>query len=360
MPEHPRLILLNPGPVNLSDGVRQALTQPDLCHREPEFAELQATIRSRLVEVYERSPEIWAAVLLAGSGTAAVEAMLTSLVPKTGKVLVLENGVYGERMTDMCRLYGINHRRLTYSWGDSIPFDDVQRELDAHPAISHAAVVHHETTTGRLNDLTAIGELCHGRGITLLVDGVSSFAAEKIDFDYLGACAATANKCLHGAPGVSFVLVRRDLLDTPTRRGLYLDLANYCQAQDENTTPFTQPIQLYYALNQALKELQAQGGWRMRQTRYQTLARRIRKALAELGVDALLAEHESSVVLNAYRLPAGQDYETLHDHLKRRGFIVYAGQGGLQQKIFRISTMGAITDQDIGRLIFTFNSVLGP
>ena len=183
MPEQPTFILLNPGPVNLTDGVRQALTQPDLCHREPEFARLQSTIRQRLLSVYELVPETWTAVLLAGSGTAAVEAMITSLVPQNDHVLVLENGVYGERMSKMCRVYGIEYHALTYPWGDPIPFDDVQRELDGHPEITHVAVVHHETTTGRLNDLTAIGKLCVDRGIPLLVDGVSSFAAEAIDFD---------------------------------------------------------------------------------------------------------------------------------------------------------------------------------
>ena len=121
---------------------------------------------------------------------------------------------------------------------------------------------------------------------------------------------------------------------------MYLDLGTYCRAQDKATTPFTQPIQVYYALNQTLEELQQQGGWTTRQARYRSLAQRVRKALAELGIEPLLSEQESSVVLNAYRLPTGQDYETLHDGLKRRGFIIYAGQGGLQHKIFRISTMG--------------------
>ena len=353
------MILLNPGPVNLTDGVRQALTQADLCHREPEFAELQDSIRHGLLEVYELSPQTWAAVLLAGSGTAAVEAMLTSLVPTNGQLLILENGVYGERMTQMCRVYGIGHLTLTYRWGDPLPFDDVQRELDKHPGIDHVALVHHETTTGRLNDLTAIGELCQGRGIPLLVDGVSSFAAEPIDFKFIGACAATANKCLHGVPGVSFVLTRREYLNSVPQRSLYLDLGTYCRAQDQDTTPFTQPIQVYYALHRALKELQERGGWPMRQDRYRTLALRIRKALVELGIEPLLSEHESSVVLHAYRLPPGQDYETLHDGLKRRGFIIYAGQGTLQHKIFRISTMGAINDEDIGRLIAALREIVG-
>jgi len=96
-----RLVLLNPGPVNLSDRVRQALQKPDLCHREAEFVTLQASIQSRLLRVYGLDNTDWAAVLLTGSGTAAVEAMVTSCVPRGGRLLVMDNGVYGQRIKTM-------------------------------------------------------------------------------------------------------------------------------------------------------------------------------------------------------------------------------------------------------------------
>ncbi|MDQ4146088.1 MAG: 2-aminoethylphosphonate aminotransferase, partial [Pseudomonadota bacterium] len=123
------MILLNPGPVNLTAGVREALAGPDLCHRESEFANLQASIRQKLLDVYGLSSRKWAAVLLAGSGTAAVEAMLTTLMPQERKLLVIENGVYGERMSTIARVHGIRYRVLSHAWGALLNLDGIQQAL---------------------------------------------------------------------------------------------------------------------------------------------------------------------------------------------------------------------------------------
>lgn len=357
------MILLNPGPVNLSPGVRQALTAPDLCHREPEFAELQSSIRRRLLEVYHLLPAHWAAVLLTGSGTAAVEAMITSLIPRDGRLLVVENGAYGERMSNIARIHRIEHRALRRGWGDAIATRELVESLDKQPAISHVALVHHETTTGRLNRLAEIGALCRARGVDVLVDAVSSFGAEALDFEAWGivACAATANKCLHGAPGVSFVVAQRSAIFAASQvpRTLYLDLATYCREQDSHGTPFTQSVPVFYALAQALKELaDEEGGWRQRRRHYTELVRRVRQGLADLGIRPLLAEEESSVALSAYHLPEGLGYAELHDGLKERGFVIYAGQGEFARRIFRVSTLGAITREDIERFLLAFEEIL--
>jgi 2-aminoethylphosphonate-pyruvate transaminase len=211
------MLLLNPGPVTLSERVRRSLLQPDLCHRESEFFDLQDEARSRLLKVYGLDPGRWAAVLMTGSGTAAVESMMASLVAENGRVLVVENGVYGERIAQMCARYHIAHERLTGSWMEAPSLEAIRARLEyaaGEAAFTHLAVIHHETTTGRLNDLRALAQLCQGRDLQLLVDGVSSFGAEELDFDQgrLAAVAATANKCLHGVPGVSFVIVRREAL----------------------------------------------------------------------------------------------------------------------------------------------------
>ncbi len=358
------MILLNPGPVTLSPRVRKALTLEDLCHREPEFAALQDTIRAQLLNVYGLAADIFAPVLMAGSGTAAVEAMLTSVIPEHGRVLVIENGVYGERMTRMLEIHGIAHSRLSYTWRQQINPADVARELQSESAFTHVAVVHHETTTGRLNDLAALAELCNANNVSMLVDGVSSFGAEAIDFEgwNIAACAATANKCLHASPGVSFVIVNRQTLAgaEKAKRTLYLDLSEYCRAQDNQTTPFTQPVHLYYAFREALLEFEEQGGWRARQLCYRNHAHKVRQELVSLGVKPLLSENESSVVLNAYYLPESFSYTQLHDGLKMRGFIIYAGQGTLQRSLFRISTMGDISDDDMDRLLQSLRNIIQP
>ncbi len=349
------MILLNPGPVNLSERVRQALLRPDLCHREPEFTALQNGIREKLLRVYGLDPRQWAAVLLTGSGTAAVEAMISTLVPEAGKLAIIENGVYGERISQIARIYRIPHVRLQHHWAEPINLDALEACLRDMSEITHLAVIHHETTTGRLNPLEAVARICKGRGVQLLVDGVSSFGAERIEFEDWGiaGCAATANKCLHGVPGTSFAIVRRDALppeDTP-RRNLYLDLSAYCRNQDQGGTPFTQSVQTFYAIDEALDELAEEGGWAERHQQYQQRMTMVREGFEDLGIEPLLAREECSVVLNAFRLPAGLGYTTLHDFLKENGFVIYAGQGDFAKTLFRISAMGAIGVEDLQRLV---------
>ena len=206
---------------------------------------------------------------------------------------------------------------------------------------------------GRLNDLRALGNLCRQHGVKLLVDAVSSFGAEPLDFadESLAALAATANKCLHGVPGVAFAIVRRRALERAASRTYYLDLARAAAAQDRRDTPFTPAVQAYYALVEALREHAQEGGWLARHRRYAALAEQVRAGLARLDVATVLPPEESSVVLRSYRVPAGSSYARLHDGLKARGFVIYAGQGNLSEKLFRISTMGDVSAADMDRLL---------
>ncbi|MBJ9680563.1 MULTISPECIES: 2-aminoethylphosphonate aminotransferase [Burkholderia] len=352
------MLLLNPGPVTLTERVRRSLLQPDLCHRESEFFDLQDEARARLVAAYELDPAEWTAVLMTGSGTAAVESMIAALVPKDGKLLVIENGVYGERITQIATQYRIAHDVLKHEWMQAPDLAQIAARLDAG-GYSHVAVIHHETTTGRLNDLGAIAGVCRARGVKLLVDGVSSFGAEAIDFagGDIDAVAATANKCLHGVPGAAFVIVRRSALANAASRTYYLDLGRLAKLQDQRNTPFTPSVHAYYALVEALREFDEAGGWRARHARYKALADQAQAGLAARGMPLVLPEGASSVVLRAYRLPQGVTYEALHDGLKARGFVIYAGQGGLSKELFRISTMGAIEAADVERLLDGFSEL---
>ena len=357
------MLLLNPGPVTLTERVRRSLLQPDLCHREPEFYDLQDEARARLLAVHQLDPKEWSAVLMTASGTAAVESMMAALVPETGRVLVVENGVYGERMAQICSRYRIAHERTIGSWMDAPDLASIASKLDASAGrerFTHLAVVHHETTTGRLNDLKSLASLCRPRSVKLLVDGVSSFGAEQIDFadGTLVAVAATANKCLHGVPGASFVIARRGALNEAVSRTYYLDLGRLAVLQDQRNTPFTPAVHVYYALVEALREFAEQGGRSARYDRYAALADQVRRGLAALGIEGALPHEQSSVVLRSYRLPSGVTYPVLHDALKADGYVIYAGQGDLSKTLFRISTMGDLTSSDIERLIESVARVL--
>jgi 2-aminoethylphosphonate-pyruvate transaminase len=350
------MLLMNPGPVTLTERVRRSLLQPDLCHRESEFFDLQDEARHRLLGAYSLAPEIWTAVLITASGTAAVESMVAALVPVQGRLLIIENGVYGERIAQICAQYGIAHERIVGDWMRAPDWNAVAARMDAASAserFTHAAIVHHETTTGRLNDLGVLAGLCRSRGIGLLADCVSSFGAEEIEFadPALLAVAATANKCLHGVPGAAFVIVRRSALQSAVSRTYYLDLGRLAKLQDQRNTPFTPSVQAYYALVEALREYQEQGGRPVRYQAYSALAERARAGLAHLGIHAVIAPAESSVVLRSYHLPSNVSYQELHDELKAGGFIIYAGQGGLSSSLFRISTMGDMSATDIDRLL---------
>jgi 2-aminoethylphosphonate-pyruvate transaminase len=352
--------LLNPGPVSLTARVRNALSEVDLCHREPEFAALVREVLSRLAAVYPEAASAFVPVIVTGSGTAAVEAMVGSLLERSTKSLVLANGVYGERIVAMLEAHGKPFELVQSPWEAGIDLDRAALALKAG-AIGAVVAVHHETTTGRLNAVAELGAMCREASVPLYLDAISSYGGEDIRFDEwnLEACAATANKCLHGAPGVSFVMARRTALEG--RHGpatsVYLDLHRYAREQRDGYSPFTQAVHVLRALREALAELQEGGGWRARHARYLALSDRIREHLREVGIRPFLGANRS-VVLTAYRLPSGVAYAELHHRLKARGFVIYAGQGPLASTIFRIAVMGDLTDADVDRLVVALEESL--
>jgi 2-aminoethylphosphonate-pyruvate transaminase len=360
-----RNILLNPGPVTLTERVRKAMIRDDWCHREPEFAELTREINAELVRVYPDMEADFSAVMMTGSGTSAVEAMLASFAPDSATTLVLANGVYGERMAKMLAAHRKPYVMLRGGWAAGVDVDEAARVLGRHPEITHVATVHHETTTGRLNDLDAIGALCRAGNLSLLLDGVSSFAAEAIDAEAwnLAGVAATANKCLHGAPGLSFVIARNALWsDAQTEASsVYLDLQAYYAGQHgDGYSPFTQAVPAAFALQAALIELRAGGGWTERRRIYQQRARRINEELTSLNIRMLLKEKEYSCVLRSYFLPDGCDYRVAHDAFKRAGFVIYSGQGQFSENLFRLANMGAIGADDLDALAGACADIFGP
>jgi 2-aminoethylphosphonate-pyruvate transaminase len=290
--------------------------------------------------------------------------MLASFAPDGRTTLVVANGVYGERMARMLEAHGKPFRVAGHAWTDAIDAAAVSRQLDEDPAITHLAVVHHETTTGRLNNLAALGSLCRERQVALLLDAVSSFGAEFIDADAwnVGALAGTANKCLHGVAGLSFVLARDTLWSARAYRSgsVYLDLRAYYVSQHrDGFSPFTLPVQVAFALREALAEHAEAGGSAVRRQSYVARAARIAATLQAAGVATLLPAEEYSPVLWSWRLPAGQTYAGLHAALKAEGFVIYAGQGDLGARIFRIAHMGDIRPDDMDRLCATLTRILG-
>jgi len=354
------MILLNPGPVNLSVRVRQAMGEaPDMCHREPEFNDLLQSVRQKLLAVYRLDPEAYSAVVLTGSGTAAVECALSALTGMDGRLLIVSNGVYGERIEKMARACGIEHSTLKLEWGAKVRLDRVEAAFN-DGGIAALATVHHETTTGILNDIHGMAEIAKRHGSRVLVDAVSSFAGEAIDFSNLDFVAGTANKCIHGIPGTAFVIVNREALAALPRfpsRTVYLDLRTHFDGEDKGELPFTPGIPSIYVLHAALDELLEEGGER-RIADYRTRAAFIRESVRKMGLELFCTEKRMSSCLTSIMLPPGMSYETLHDRLKKEGFVIYAGQSGLRRKLFRVANMGAISMGDLERLVRALKSIM--
>jgi 2-aminoethylphosphonate-pyruvate transaminase len=353
-------ILLNPGPVNVSPRVQQALLRGDLCHREEEFSDLLVALRSKLLRAF--APQGYTAVPLSGSGTLAVEAMVSSALPEGRKLLVINNGVYGERILRMAEAHRIPAIELRYSWTDRPDLDQIEDSLQADPTIGAVALVHHETTTGLLNPVAEVGAITQRAGRLLLLDAVSALGGEDLDLarDGVDLCACTANKCVQGLPGVAFVLARNEAMtamQNHPRRSLYLHLPLHWEAQERRSIPFTPSVQTWYALDAALDEL-LEETVAARVKRYRTAASLLREGFARMGLKFLLPPAYQANSLTSLLLPEGMTYHRLHDDLKERGFVIYEGQGQLQTGIFRVANMGHLTLDDFRRFLRALETVL--
>lgn len=356
------MVLLNPGPVNVSERVRKALLQQDMCHREPECIDLVENIRKKLLQAFVPGQESeYLAILLTGSGTAAVEACVLSGLPMGKRMLVINNGVYGQRLSYMAGTQRLGVPELKYEWDVRPDLEKVRLALKQHPEVQMVAMVHHETTSGLINPVHEIAEIVDSMGRIFLVDSVSGLGGEPLDIagQYIYMVAGTSGKCIQAFPGVSFVLVRKGFMERALKypkRSWYLSLANYYEEQERGSIPFTPAIQLYHAFYEALIEL-LEEGVENRIQRYGRAASVIRQGMKALGIQALLPKEFQSHSLTAFYLPEHLSYQRLHDGLKDRGFIIYAGQGHLESKIFRIANMGALAEEDFNKFLCAFQEV---
>lgn len=356
-----KYILLNPGPVNISERVRRALLKPDLCHREKEFSLLLNGVRQKLLKAFGIE-KTYTACFFTSSGTGALEAAISSSVSKNGKILIIDNGVYGERISRIASIHGINKKVLFYPLATAPILFDIEKALKTERSIEAIAMVHHETSTGMLNPLHEVGRLSKKYKKVFILDAISSLGGEALDLEKgdVAICAGTANKCIESTPGVSFVLIKKTLirkLETYPKRTLYLDITSNLKEQEKGGTPFTPSVQSFYALDSALDELLKETV-KKRAARYRGLNRLLRNSFKGLGLKFLIKEKYLSNTLTALYLPKGISYQKLHDTLKRKGFIIYAGQSKLKKKIFRVANMGQLTKEEMERFLAALKKLL--
>lgn len=342
-----KTLLFNPGPTNVSEDVRNAIRTRDLCHREKEFCEVLLRVNRTVVKMFggEKSHS---AVLFVSSGTGCNEAIISSI---DGKVLVLNNGKYSDRLCEIVERYGIPLIRLKFDPLKRIDLSLVEHTVKNDPQITHVLAVHHETTTGVTAPLRMIGELAKKYGKLLVVDGVSSIGGHPFDLqkDNIAFCSVSANKCLESFPGVSFVIGRTDEIKKlqGRSRSFYFDLYNQWKKEQSGEMPFTPAVQLVFALDQALQEFEKEG-YERRLTRYAWLAKRMREGLTRLGFEVeLLPEELQSNILTLVKMPEKMDYWKVHDALKEKGITIYSDEGVLNQGKFRVATLGNIREEDV-------------
>lgn len=356
--------LLNPGPVNVAPAVKAAIAGEDWCHREPEYFQLQDRVREGVVRALELDAAKWASILLTGSGTCAVEAMISSLVPHDGALVVVSNGVYGDRIAKMGRAHGVEVIEVISDPSQSPDLAKVEAAIVGAGGRAKAiAAVHHETTTGLINPVAEIGALAKKHGLVYLLDSVSGLAGEAIDLEaaHVDAAACTANKCFEGLPGICFVVARRAAVAAVAKappRTLYLHLPAYLAKQDEQDTPFTPAVQVLMALEVATNLL-IEEGLANRIRRYAGYAKIVRDGVEKLGLRLWLPPELRSNTITTIALPPGATYEKLHDAMRAEGFVIYAGQGDLRTKAFRIANMGQLPEAELRRAIDVLARTIG-
>jgi 2-aminoethylphosphonate-pyruvate transaminase len=338
-------ILLTPGPLTTSTATKLAMVR-DWGSRDAGFIELNRRVRQMLLKVID-SESTHVCVPLQGSGTFAVEAMLGTMVPKNGHVLVPLNGAYCRRIQRICSILGRKVTAIEYDERDPVKPADIDAALKKDPSITHVALVHCETSTGVLNPLKEVAAVVSSHQRSLLVDAMSSFAAVPIEGPF-DALVAASGKCLEGPPGMSFALLKKDILEKSAgnAHSLVLDLHDQWVNMEKTAQwRFTPPTVIVAALHAALEQFVAEGGRAGRGARYRRNCEVLIEGMTKLGFRLFLdAQHQAPVIVT-FLAPAdpNYDFQRFYDRVREKGFVLYPGKL-TQVDTLRVGCIGAIDE----------------
>ena len=356
-------LLFTPGPLTTSDTVKRAMLR-DLGSLDSDFLASVRNVRMRLLALGPYPPEDYECILMQGSGTYVVESVISSAIPRDGKLLVLVNGAYGRRIAQMARVHGIALDVLEVAENQKFTAELVGEHLTSAAGITHVAVVHCETTSGMLNQMDEIGHVVHRAGACYIVDAMSIFGAVPIDMvgSHIDFLISSANKCIEGVPGFGFVLARREALLAAkgNARTLSLDIYDQWAGMEANGHfRFTPPIQTILAFEQALNELDEEGGVRARGERYRQNHIALCRGMRGIGFEVYLAEEDQSFIITSFRYPSDPafQFDSFYERLRALGFAIYPGKLS-HDACFRIGTVGRITTADIEALLTAIRSAL--
>ena len=356
-------LLLTPGPLTTSRSVRDAM-RIDYSTWDVDYNRIVTQVREAIVKLATQR-DGYTCTLMQGSGTFAVEAALGSAIPPNGKVVIVNNGAYGQRMVEIAARLGIACTELIHAETDPPDLDRIRNIVAGDAAITHIAMAHCETTTGMLNPAAEVGRIARQYGKKYLLDAMSSFGGIPMTMEELGAdfVVSSANKCVQGVPGFGFVVAERATMGEIKgwARSLSLDL--YDQWQEMETKGgkwrYTSPTHVVCAFAQALKELQAEGGVAARAHRYRENHRRLVDGMTRIGFKMLLPPQWQSPIITSFINPPHPrfDFATFYDALKARRFVIYPGKVS-KADCFRIGTIGHVFPEDITLLVARIAEVL--
>ena len=361
--------LFTPGPLTTSQTVKEAMLR-DLGSHDFEFIDTVKAVREKLLEVAgvatpDGDQNRYEAILMQGSGTFGLEAVIASFTPPDGKWLIITNGVYGRRTHQIATRLGVSAIDLPFPESEAPDLLKIEEALVADPAITHVGVVHCETTSGIFNPIAEIGQLAKRYGKRYFVDAMSSFGAVHIDIeawqiDYL---VSSANKCIEGVPGFSFTIARRDaLLETEGyARSVSLDLFAQWEALEANGNfRFTPPTHTILAFHQALLELEEEGGVEARATRYQNNHDTLISGMRKLGFETYLSPNLQGYIITTFYCPTHPnfDYKRFYSLLHEKGHVIYSGKV-TDASCFRLGNIGHLYERDMLALLAAVEEVLG-
>ncbi len=355
--------LFTPGPLTTSRTVKQAMLR-DMGSRDFAFIEMVRAIRRRLLEVGSVAGGDYEAVLMQGSGTFGIESVISSTIVPGGKLLVAINGAYGRRIAKIASVLKIDCVTLEFPENSHLDLDEIRSTLQKDSAITMLAAVHCETTTGIVNPIAAIGEIVRAAGVTYFVDAMSSFGAIPTDLaackiDYL---VSSANKCIEGVPGFSFVLARREpfMATEGYARSLSFDLyAQWKGLEANGQFRFTPPTHTLLAFHQALLELEEEGGAAGRGARYKANYDTLVQGMRAMGFREYLRPEEQGYIITSFRYPSDSkfDFETFYTKLNERGYVIYPGKVS-DADCFRIGNIGRLFSVDVSNLLSAIRDVV--
>ena len=342
----PKRILLGPGPSPVDDRILSAMAAPVLGHLDPLFLQCMDDVQALLRYVFETENRV--TIPISATGSAGMEAALVNVIEPGDEVVVCINGVFGERMRDIVERAGARPIVVEAKWGEAIDKETIESALKSSAQPRALSIVHAETSTGVLQNLSGLAEMAHEHGALLIVDAVTSLGGHPVGIDRNGIdiCYSGTQKCLGAPPGLSPITFNERALDRIRSRkskvqSWYLDITMVERYWgDDRTYHHTAPISMNYALREALRLIYEEGletRWRRHELNHRALV----AGVEAMGLSMAVAPDKRLWSLNAVSVPEGVDDARVRTRLLDENIEIGGGLGPLKGKIWRIGLMGS-------------------